>query len=73
MKEKIERVISKLNNQWLDIEGVEGIGQSKIDNKDYIVVFINQETKEIENNIPKSFEGIPIRLFNSGKIIAEED
>jgi hypothetical protein len=73
MSAEIGKIISKLSQQWLGFEGVEGIGQSKIDNTDCILVFISQETEEIRSNIPEDFEGIPVRLFNTGKIDIEDN
>ena len=72
MSGKIKRLITKLNKKWLDIKGVEGIGQSKIDNKDCIIVFISQNTEEIRNNIPDLVEGVPVQFFDSGEIFLEK-
>lgn len=36
---KIEKILKEITH-WMDVEGVEGIGQGIINNKDCIMVFI---------------------------------
>jgi len=68
MKLSIEEVISEIRDQWMDINGVEGIGQGKVDDKDSILVFVNTKTPEIEKAIPPEFKGFTVRVEESGTI-----
>ena len=69
---KIEEVIAEIMDEWMNINGVEGIGQGKIDDKDCILVFISMKTPEIEKSIPSEFKGFPVKLIESGTIYAEK-
>lgn len=69
---RIEEVISEIRDQWMDIDGVEGIGQGKTDDKDCILVFVSVKTPEIRKTIPLEFKGFTVRVIESGVISTEE-
>ena len=68
----IEEVISEIQDQWMDIDGVEGIGQGKANDKDCIVVFVSLKTLEIEKSIPSKFKEYAVKIIESGALYAEE-
>ena len=72
MKQKIEEVLSEIRDDWMEINGVEGIGQGKMEGEDCIVVFISMETPEIKKAIPSSFRGFKVKMVKSGGITAQE-
>jgi len=59
--------------QWMDLEGVVGIGQGKTDEKDCILVFVAVKTPEIEKAIPPEYGGYPVRIEETGIISAEKE
>ena len=69
---KIEEVVREIRDQWMDIEGVAGIGQSKIDDQDCIVVGFHTKTQEIEKNIPSEYKGFKVKVEDWGYIFAQE-
>jgi len=72
MKLSIEEVMSEIRDQWMEINGVEGIGQGKVDNKDCILVFVRKKTPEIEKAIPPQVKGFAVQVRESGIIDAEK-
>ena len=58
--------------QWMDIEGVVGIGQGKTDKQDCIVVFVSVKTPEVQKAIPLKHGGFPVRIEEVGIIDAEK-
>jgi len=68
----IEEVISEIQDQWMDIDGVEGIGQGKTNDKDCIVVFVSLKTSEIEKSIPSKIKEFAVKIIESGALYAEE-
>ncbi|MBE9541092.1 MAG: hypothetical protein IMF01_02140 [Proteobacteria bacterium] len=68
----IEEVISEIQDQWMDIDGVEGIGQGKTNDKDCIVVFVSLKTPEIKKSIPSTFKEFAVKIIESGALYAEE-
>lgn len=72
MKLSIEKVIQEITDSWMNINGVNGIGQGKIDEEDCILVTVDVKTPEIEKNIPAEYKGFVVKLLVTGPIIAEE-
>lgn len=72
MELSIEEVISEISDQWMEINGVEGIGQGKVDDKDCILVFVRAKTPEIKKAIPPEFEGFNVQVRETGVIHAEK-
>jgi hypothetical protein len=72
MELSIEEVVSEIRDQWMDINGVEGIGQGKVDDKDCILVFVSTKTQDIEKTIPSKFQNFPVKVMESGVIHIEK-
>ncbi len=72
MRLSIEEVVSEISHQWMEISGVEGIGQGKVDDKDCILVFVRAKTPEIEKAIPPEFKGFAVQVRESGVIRANK-
>ena len=64
----IEEVISKIQDKWMKIEGVEGIGQGKVDDEDCIMVFVSRKVDEIKEKIPEKLEGFAVKIEETGII-----
>ena len=69
MKEAIEKVIDEAS-QWLNIDGVEGIGQGEHGGEPCIVVLISAKKQDIADQIPKTFKGYPVILEETGEFRA---
>jgi hypothetical protein len=69
MGNKLQQALEKAQS-WMDIEGVEGVGQGKIKDQDCIIVFVSLRTPEIEAKIPSKCNGIPVDIQESGVIDA---
>lgn len=64
----IKQIINEISDEWLNIEGVEGIGQGKKNDEDCILVMISSKSKEISDKIPSMYKGFPIQIIETGKI-----
>jgi hypothetical protein len=71
MKQKIEEALAEIQDQWMKVEGVEGVGKGKTNGEDCIIVFISMETPEIKKTIPSSFKGYKVKTVKSGGITAQ--
>lgn len=69
--QNINETIAEIQDQWMNINGVVGIGQGLLDSKDSILVFVSTITPEIINNIPLSYEGFPVRIMEVGVIYSQ--
>lgn len=68
----IEEAMSEIRDQWMDIKGVVGISQGKIDEQDCIIVGVNIKTPEIEENIPQKYKGFTVKVEEWGYIFAQK-
>ncbi len=64
----IEEVISKIRDKWMEIGGVEGIGQGKVDDEDCIMVFVSRKVNEIKEKLPEKLEGFVVKIEETGII-----
>jgi len=69
MKQTIEQVIEEAS-QWLNLDGVEGIGQGEHGGEPCIVVLISGNKQNLAEKIPKSFKGYPVILEETGEVRA---
>ena len=69
---KIEEVVSEVTEQWMAIEGVSGVGQGRIGDKDCIEVLVTTKTRKIEDAIPFEFKGFPVKVREVGDISIQE-
>jgi len=67
MENKLQQALKKAQ-PWMDIEGVESVGQGKIKEQDCIVVFVYLKTPEIEKKISSECSGVPVDIRESGTI-----
>ena len=69
---KIEEAVSEVTDQWMAIDGINGIGQGRIGDKDCIEVLVTTKTRKIEDTIPSEFKGFPVRVREVGDISIQE-
>ena len=68
---KIEEVISEITDQWMGIEGVNGIAEGKDDDKECVLVFVSEKTQKIKETIPLKLKGFPVKVMEIGNIDAQ--
>ena len=70
MPETILQAIDEAS-EWLDIQGVEGVGQGDLDGKECLVVHVSVAPTELSGMIPATFKGFPVVMEESGIISAQ--
>ena len=71
MGTNIEDVIEEISSQWMELDGVEGIGQGKDNDKDCIMVFVSRNPDEFRGSIPGRFKGYTVKFMESGEFEPE--
>jgi hypothetical protein len=66
----IEAVLKERTKELMSIPGVVGTGQGLCDDKPCIRVFVVKGTPEVDQKIPRSLEGYPVVIEETGKIRA---
>lgn len=61
-------VIDEASNEWINLDGVEGIAEGDWEGKPCIMVLTSKDSSQIAALIPKSFKGYPVIIEYSGKI-----
>ena len=68
MTQSINDIILEIQEKWMNINGVSGIGDGQTSGKDCILVFVSVVTPEIKKNIPSVYKGFPVNIIYSGAI-----
>ncbi len=58
-------------DEWLDLDGVEGVAPGEREGKDCIVVFASIDPSELAGRIPTTFKGFPVVIEETGIISAQ--
>jgi len=66
----IEQVFNDHQDELVAIPGVSGIGIGSKDGKPAIVVMVERLTPALTTSLPRSLEGYPLVVEQSGKIVA---
>ena len=66
----IKQAKEKVEDQLMQIDGVEGVGISKERKKKAIMVYVSRIDTTISEKIPKEIEGHPVKIEVSGKFKA---
>lgn len=72
-KRTIEQVRGAHEQEWLNIEGVEGVGIGLDDKSDreVLTIYVSQKTKAVQEQIPTQVDGYPVRLEVTGEFHAQ--
>lgn len=70
---KIEEVLLEVTNDWMALEGVNGVAQGKVNEVDCIEVLVSKKTLEMEDRIPREFKGFTVRVREVGDISIQEE
>ena len=69
MSAQLEKIIEEVSD-WLQIDGVEGVGQGEHAGKPCITVLVSKAPEHFSGIIPKDYKGYPVILQESGTIEA---
>ena len=72
-RKTIEEVLKAHTSELMSIPGVMGTGQSLCKGQPCIKVFVSRKTEELEEKIPKTLEGYPVEIQETGKFKALPD
>ncbi|RMD96248.1 MAG: hypothetical protein D6814_11720 [Calditrichaeota bacterium] len=67
----LEKIIRELSD-WLDIEGVEGLGQGEREAKPCIVVLVSRPRETFSGLLPEKYRGYDVVLEETGPIEIED-
>jgi hypothetical protein len=67
---RAEKVKNRYAEQWLGINGVTAIGIGKVEDKVSIIISVDRNRELIETQIPVQVEGIPVKIKQTGRIVA---
>ncbi len=68
--EAIEEVLNEYTEELMGLPGVVGTGRGLCDDKPCIKVFVIKETPEIDQKIPRTLDGYPVVIEETGEIRA---
>lgn len=68
MTEQIERVIKEIQDNWMAIDGVVGVGSTIVDGEQAIMVIVELKTPIIESKIPSEYKGFKVKFIEGGEI-----
>lgn len=58
-------------SEWMDIDGVEGVGEGEKDGKECIVVLVSVSPAQLSGVIPPTFKGFLVVIEESGEFFAQ--
>jgi hypothetical protein len=69
-EETIKEVLKKYTKDLMSIPGVVGTGQGLCEGKPCIKVFVIKKTPDLDQKIPKTLDGYPVVVEETGEIKA---
>ena len=66
----IEEALIRHTDELMQVKGVVGTAQGLCDNKPCIKVFVIKRTKDLEEKLPRSLDGFPVEIEETGEIRA---
>lgn len=66
MSENFQKILEEAQQEWMDIKGVQAIGEGKKNGKNCIDVYVSETTDEIERIIPKVYKSVAVNIRDSG-------
>jgi hypothetical protein len=70
VQKPIEEVLREHTNKLMSIPGVVGTAQSLCEGQPCIKVYVSKKTEKLERKIPKTLEGYPVVIKETGKFKA---
>lgn len=69
-KDNIREVLTKHVAKLMDIPGVTGLAEGKLQDEPCITIFVTDDTPEILSRIPSNIEGYPVQVVGGGEFRA---
>ena len=69
-KENISEVLKRHTPELMSIHGVIGTGEGRKKERPCILVFVVKKTSEISRKIPKTIDGYPVVIQQTGNVKA---
>lgn len=69
-KKSIEAVLQENTEKLMAVPGVLGFGEGLCNNKPCIKVFVLEKTSGLQKKIPRTLEGYPVEIEETGEIHA---
>lgn len=66
MSGNFQKVLEEAQQEWMDLKGVEAVGQGVENGKNCIDVYISEKSPEIERIIPSVYKSVPVIIRDSG-------
>lgn len=66
MASNFKMILEEAQQEWMDLEGVQAVGEGKKNGKPCIDVFISDKSGEIERTIPSVYKSVPVTIRESG-------
>ena len=59
-------VLEEAQLEWMDLEGVQAVGEGRKNVKPCIEVFVSETNAEIDRTIPAVYKSVPVTIRESG-------
>lgn len=73
VQKPIDEVLKESTTKLMSLPGVVGTAQSLCEGRPCIKVFVSKKTEKLERKIPKTLEGYPVVIQETGKFKALPD
>ncbi len=64
----LAEVLSEHTAEWMNIQGVEGTGETLKDGRPAIIIFVDSVTNSLRAQLPNEVEGYSVVLEPSGRV-----
>lgn len=66
MTQHFQSILEEVQQKWMDLEGVEAVGQGRVDGQDCIVVYLSTRNPVADQEIPAEYKTVPVQIRESG-------
>ncbi len=66
MAANFNKILEEAQQEWMNLEGVQAVGEGKKDGKPCINVYVSETNPEIERTIPTDYKSVPVTIRESG-------
>lgn len=60
------KILEEAQQEWMDLEGVQAVGEGQKKGKPCIDVYVSETSDEIERIIPSVYKSVPVNIRESG-------
>ena len=66
MAANFKKILEEAQQEWIDLKGVQAVGEGKKNGKPCIDVYVSETSAEIERTIPTVYKSVPVNIRESG-------